>query len=196
MQASLDGFDAPARPTDRLFFALFPDAATARQACGLAAELRAQHGLAGKPLQAERVHVTLCHLGDFVGLQPSLVEGARRAAESLDEPAFDVRLERVGSFVGQPSRLPLVALGDDGVQALKAFQARLDQALRRQGVLRGSPGHFVPHLTLLYDDRRVPQQPIEPLQWRATDFALVRSLLGQTRYELLGRWPLHEAPAG
>jgi len=193
VQASLDGFEAPARPTDRLFFALFPDAATARQACELAAELRRQHGLSGKPLLVERVHVTLCHLGDFAGLPPGLVDGACRAAAALDEPAFDVRLERVGSFVGRPARLPLVALVDDGVQVLKAFQARLDQALRRQGVLRGSPGHFVPHLTLLYDDARVPQQPIEPLQWRASDFALVRSLLGQTRYEILGRWPLREA---
>lgn len=192
MQASLDGFDAPARPTDRLFFALFPDAATARQAGELAAALRAQHGLTGKPLLVERMHVTLCHLGDFVGLQPGLVDGACRAAEALHEPAFDVRLERVGSFVGRPARLPLVALGDDGVQALRAFQARLDQALRRHGALRGGAGSFVPHLTLLYDDRRVPQQAIEPLQWRATGFALVHSLLGQTRYQILGRWPLHE----
>lgn len=196
MQASLDGFDAPARPTDRLFFALFPDPATARQARALAEALRLAHGLSGQPLRTERVHLTLCHLGDFAGLPAGLVDDACRAAASLDEPAFDVRLERVGSFVGRPSRLPLVALGDDGVQAVKRFQARLDHALRRYGVLRGGSGNFVPHLTLLYDDRRVPQQPIEPLQWRATDFALVRSLLGQTRYELLGRWPLHEAPAG
>lgn len=192
MQASLDGFDAPSRPTDRLFFALFPDAAAAQQAGELAAALCRQHGLSGRPLPRERMHVTLAHLGDFVGLPAGLVRDACQAAASLDERPFDVQLARAGSFVGRTSRLPLVALGDDGVQALKAFHGRLDQALRRQGVRRVGGDNFVPHLTLLYDDKRVPQQAIAPLHWRAVDFALVHSHLGQTRYDILGRWPLRQ----
>jgi len=47
-----------------------------------------------------------------------------------------------------------------------------------------------PHLTLLYDARRVDEQPIDPIRWTVREFVLVHSLLGQTRYIPLGKWPL------
>jgi 2'-5' RNA ligase len=49
---------------------------------------------------------------------------------------------------------------------------------------------FVPHVTLLYDARNVTVQPVDPLGWTVREFVLVHSLLGQTRYRVLGRWTL------
>jgi len=44
-QRSLDGFGAAPKPTDRLFFAVFPEAAAAEHIAELAQRLRSQHGL-------------------------------------------------------------------------------------------------------------------------------------------------------
>ena len=51
------------------------------------------------------------------------------------------------------------------------------------------PG-FTPHVTMLYDRRRVPGQSIEPIGWRVTRFVLVHSLLRKTEHRRLGEWEL------
>ena len=45
-------------------------------------------------------------------------------------------------------------------------------------------------MTLTYDKVAVPEQPIEPITWTATEFFLVHSLLGQTRHIPLEKWSL------
>ena len=69
--------------TDRLFFALFPTLGAAAQVYALQQELRIRHGLWGRPLAIERLHVTLCHLGDHAGLPSSIVLRAREAAQNI-----------------------------------------------------------------------------------------------------------------
>jgi RNA 2',3'-cyclic 3'-phosphodiesterase len=54
---------------------------------------------------------------------------------------------------------------------------------------------YTPHMTLLYDSAGVAEHAIEPVSWRATEFRLVHSLLGQTKHISLGSWPLSEAQA-
>jgi 2'-5' RNA ligase len=51
---------------------------------------------------------------------------------------------------------------------------------------------FTPHVTLLYDDRMVPEQAVEPISWRVREFVLTHSLLGKTQHVELGRWPLRD----
>ena len=67
-------------PTERLFFAVMPDAVTAARIAELADGLRGDHGLEGWPLACERLHVTLHHLGDYAGLPPGLLAKAQQAA--------------------------------------------------------------------------------------------------------------------
>ena len=42
-----------------------------------------------------------------------------------------------------------------------------------------------------YDDTHVAPRAIEPIGRTAHEFVLVRSLIGRSRHEVLGRWPLH-----
>ena len=58
-QLLFPGFEAARQPTDRLFFAILPDRATAVRIAQLAQHLRAEHGLKGRPLLTNRLHVTL-----------------------------------------------------------------------------------------------------------------------------------------
>lgn len=190
-QFSLAGFDDAPVPTDRLFFAIYPDGAAAARIALLARQLRDQHGLTGRPLALERFHVTLHHLGDYAGVPQGIVAAASEAAASVTMPPFGVTFDRATSFFGKADKRPFVLLGGDGVATLTAFQLALDTALEKAGLGgRRTKSHYNPHVTLLYDDCCVAEQPVETVGWTAHEFVLVHSLLGQTRHVPLARWTL------
>ena len=174
---------------DSLFFALQPDAAAAARAVALAARLRADHGLRAPPTAMDRLHVTLQYLGRSGALPEDLVTRARRAAQTLDSPAFEVSFDQVTSFPARARKRPLVLVGLQPMQALQALRFNLGVALHMHGVA-AERGSFTPHLTLLRDPRVVPEQSVAPVAWTAREFVLVRSLIGQGRHVVLGRWPL------
>lgn len=191
-QASLPGFDAAPAPTDRLFFAIFPDTDTAERIAQLAWRLRGEHGLNGKLVETERLHVTLHHLGDFVGVPRDIVARAGEAAAAVAMPPFEVTFNRAMSFSGRPDKRPFVLLGGDGLAALKAFQRTLGTAMEKAGLkLAKADANYTPHVTLLYGDLLVAEQAVETVAWTAREFVLVRSLLGQGVHVPLARWALH-----
>lgn len=190
-QLSLMGFDAPARPTDRLFFAVFPAPDAAGRIAQLAQTLRDNHGLQGHALKTERFHITLHHVGDHVGLPNDVVRAACQALDTVTLPPFEVSFDRVASFSGNPSKRPFVLRGDDAqLAALNACQQALGVAMKRAGLGRWVDARFTPHVTLLYDTRLMPEQAVEPVSWRADRIVLVHSLLGQTRHVPLHTWML------
>lgn len=189
-QMSLMGFEAAsARPTDRLFFAVRPSPVACEQIVALTAHLRSEHGLRGSPISPDRLHSTLHHLGDHVGLPQAVVDQACAAAASLAVPAFEVVFDRVASFA-RPHNQPLVLRGGAGLDGLMALQQALGAAMARVGLGRHVESHFTPHVTLLYDDRRVAEQAMAPIRWVVDELVLVHSLLGRTVHKTLGRWPL------
>lgn len=189
-QLSLPGMPAAPVPTDRLFLGIFPEAALAPRFTRTAEGLRSRHALRGSPLQPDRFHVTLFHLGDYVGLPEATVRAAAEAAGTVTARPFEAVFDRVGSFTGKPGKLPLVLRGGAGVEALMEFQQNLGTALKRAGLGRHVDARFVPHVTLLYDAKVVAEEPVEPIGWTVNEFVLIHSLLGQTRHLPLARWPL------
>ena len=191
-QSSLPGFGAvPQQPTDRLFFAIFPDANASARIAQLAQQLRGEHELHGRPLAPERFHVTLHHLGDYAGVPRDVVAMADKAATAVTTMApFEVAFDRVASFSSAPRNRPFVLRGGDGVAALMEFQQALGMAMKKAGLGRWAKPGYTPHVTLLYDDRSVAEQAVETISWTAREFVLVHSLLGQTRHVALARWPL------
>ena len=176
--------------TDRLFFALRPDANASSHVTPVAHALRTAHRLRGAVVPAARWHVTLCFVGDFAGVPPDLLAALQAAGTApAGEPAFDVVFDQAGSFESGSPRRPLVLRGGDALADLVGFQSRLVGVLGAHGVaLPTRP--YVPHLTLLYDRVAVPLQPVAPVAWRADGFELVRSRIGRGRHDVLARWPL------
>lgn len=111
----------------------------------------------------------------------------------LDEystPPFEVTFDRVSSFK-HPDRRPLVLVGNNDFAGLRHFHRTLGAWLSQTGTAANDfEGRFNPHVTLLYDWREIPEQTIEPVSWTVTDFSLVLSVVGQTRYVHLKRWRL------
>ena len=198
--SDLFGAIPPSKPTDRLFFALFPSGEAIPQIVKTSQQLRDEHGLTGKSLSNDRLHVTLHHVGDYAGGLPNgLVEAAQAVASKIAMPAFDVTFDRAMSFAGSPRNKPFVLRGNEsvkagsegGLAALMAFQKAFYLAMCRAG-LHGPRANvkFAPHVTLMYDSQGVPEQAVEPTRWMAHDFVLVHSLLRQTKHIHLGRWPI------
>ena len=170
--------------TDRLFFAVLPDPETAGRIGDLTRHLRASHGLTGKPLETGHLHVSLHHVGDAFGPPPEqLIEALTERAAAVSMPSFRVAFDRAESFRNGA----LVLRGDDGVIGLDVLQQRLNDALDG----RPRPARaFTPHLTLLHDQHRVPEQAIEPIEWTVRELVLVHSRLGRTTHRPLARWTL------
>jgi 2'-5' RNA ligase len=186
-QMGLPGFDPPT-PTDRLMFLLYPDAATVERIDAEARRLREAFGLRGQILQTDRLHVTLHHLGDYVGLPADVVRKGEAAGEAVVAKAFGVTLDRAMSFANRPGNNPFTLQGEEGVQDLVGFQQKLGLEMAKVGLKPDKA--FAPHVTLLYDGQVVQTHPIAPIGWTVDRFALVQSKLGQTRHIVLKSWGL------
>lgn len=175
-----------------VFFALRPDEATAQQIHAMAMRLRDVHGLRGNPLAVDILHVTLCYLGDFYGVPPELMQGADLVGKAQRAMPFEVAFDRVMSFRSNRKQSPVVLCRADDCAPLSALRARLGAALTGIG-RRYEPRSFRAHVTLLYDQIELKEQPVERISWTVRELLLIRSLLGQSRHEVLARYPLISA---
>ena len=174
--------------TDRLFFALFPDPDALAQIAGTGEVLRREHRLKRPVHSLDHLHITLFHLGDFVGLPRDLIRDAVSAAEAMRAAPFEVTFDHATSFPGRLGARPFILKGEEGLADLNGYRQALGQGLAEQGVRNTSA--FTPHLTLLYDEAIIEPYPITPISWIVRELVLVRSHIRKSVYEPLGRWPL------
>jgi RNA 2',3'-cyclic 3'-phosphodiesterase len=189
-QLSLVGVEASPDPADGLFFAVLPEEAAAADILRLAQHQSWAHGLTGKPILTERLHVSLHNIGDYAGRPRGVVAAGCEAGAAVEMSSFDVAFDRVMSFGGRSGNHPFVLRGSDGVVGLLALHRHLGAALQKVGLWRWVRPQCEPHVTLLYDDRCVAEQAVDTVRWTVREFVLVHSLHGQGRYVIVGRWPL------
>jgi len=173
-----------AAATQRVFFALWPDAPARALLARLAREVALESG--GRPALPELIHLTLA----FVGEQPAIcVDSLRRLAAVIRARSFVLALDRVGGF----QRTGIAWLGSSAPQAeLLALHDDLAAALRSRA-FQVEERTYAPHLTLARHSAAVIDQRLsEPIRWRVTSFALSASELGQDgpAYRTIAEWPL------
>jgi 2'-5' RNA ligase len=173
------------RRLDRLFFSIFPDPPAAVRIANTAQHFRRAYGLKGNPLLTERFHVSVQGIGDYDGLPRSIVHKAMEAGAAVRAMSFDVAFDRIKSF---SSNNALVLCGGDGVAGLVMFHQSLRMEMLKSGLSVRS--NFTPHITLLYDDGHLDEQPIHPIRWTVREFVLVHSLIGSTKHVVRGWWQL------
>ena len=165
----------------RLFFALWPSAATAG---ALAQWTRdAQRATGGKPTAEDKIHLTLAFLGEA---EPGkAIKAARRVrGDPHSLPLEEARYWRENHIVwAGPRRTP---------PELQALFDRLSlELLREEFVLERRP--FAAHVTLIRKARAASALPPLPaLEWPVSEFLLVRSSLSPkgSFYEPLERFEL------
>ena len=197
-QLWLPSFEAASKPTDRLFFAIFPDHAAAHHIAQLARRLHNKYRLQGEPVQTKRFHVSLYHLGDYFHLPQDVVARAKEAASSIAMRSFELGFDCVANFSGRrvgperPRSHPLVLRANEGVAEATALRQALISTIGKGDFPPKTRTIYTPHLTLLYDERRTPEHLVETIRWTVREFVLVHSLIGQARHVLLERWPLSD----
>lgn len=184
--------DVPSTP--RLFFALWPDAAT-RAVLADTTQALCGHGV--RPTHSENLHMTLV----FLGTVPSALE--TRLCQAIDAPraistsAFDLHLDHVGTWKRTavhwlgPAVLPPVLselvfdlrrrCDDAGVQYdRRVYRPHVTFARTAQGM---SAAHRV---------NPISRALVPPVIWHVHDFALLesRSVTGGVSYSVRRQWSL------
>ncbi|KMQ80471.1 putative ligase protein [Candidatus Burkholderia pumila] len=142
--------------TDSLFFTVFPDEAAAVQIAELNERLRTQHTLKTRPIPAGRLHVTLQYTCAFDGFPADIAEKTIKAAETIALPPVDITLDHIESFSSRRPKRPLVFSGDAS-ETCSALVKALQDTLTEQGLETRRHSEFKPHITLLYDEHRIPK---------------------------------------
>ena len=184
-----------AQPHD-LYYFLYPPPLVAEAARH--ALLRAQGALQlgrGDPMPNDRLHITLHSLGRFLnGVPREVLDLALAAGGAMDYEPFGVSLNllqsRGGGRAGKLGTVELAAQAG-AARELRGFQRALGNTMRRMGFGESQiRSHFNPHMTLHYQHQGIGRTTVAPITWTAMQFALVDSLYGLGRHEVLGRWPL------
>ena len=171
----------------QLYFAVVPGARPAGRIYRVAEVVKCARQFEGNLIKRDRLHVTLFFLDGGSEAREHVVQMACEAARNVCMSPFEVSFDRIASFRGQPGRHPFVLLGGDGLNRLRQLQQTLAAQLAKNGLKHLVKRDFNPHVTLLYAERQVEEQPIEPIFWTVDAFVLIHSLKGHTH---LARWPL------
>jgi 2'-5' RNA ligase len=146
--------------------------------------LSRRHGLTGRPRPDDVLHVSIAGFGPYTMIPFAQVNALRLILSRLEFDTFDIYFDRAASFHGS-NTYPLVLYSDTGNEALMELQRSVGDLLEPYF---GRPARRAshPHMTLLYDRRKVAAEWIEtPVRWRVSELTLVESLQGQTEYRTI-----------
>lgn len=175
---------------NNMLFAIRAPEPVGLQASRIASRFIQKYGLRGPPIGLGRYHITLHGLGTFDGRCRDIEAKAKDAASRIEVMEFPIRFDRIMSFARKDGGRPLVLVASHGNEELFDFRRQLVEAMKRSGLASKARKAFMPHMTLLYDYKAVPEQQIEPLQWMARAFSLVDSEQGFSRHTERCCWPL------
>lgn len=165
----------------RLFFALWPEGEVLARLAALCQTLELSEG---KPVEPQKLHITLL----FLGATPeNKIEALCALARRLPLTPCELVLNRLEHWL-RPAVLCLTATTVP--EPLLKFTRILRREVRKLG-FAPERRPFRPHLTLARKVRkRMPSRPIEPICWPVRGFTLVASELSPegARYRVLDGW--------
>jgi 2'-5' RNA ligase len=173
------------RPTDRLLFAVRPDAEAVEAICRARRELCEKTGLSGADVPPQQLHVPLLRVADYV-VPPTVedIDAILRQASTVEMLPFRVSFGRVKSV----GRGALVLTAGRGSTKLETLSTRLRDALTGRAI---EGEHAVAsHMTLMRSETILRARRVEPIAWTVREVVLVHSLLGKATHRVVGRLPL------
>ena len=177
--------------SDRLFFALWPDASLRDELAGRIAVLT--DGYPCRPQRPDQWHLTIEFLGNVATDRHLLLREAACVVEGSLQARETVVLDRLEHWQ-KPQVLCMTATLVP--PKLAGLAAALKDALRKRG-FEPDGREFRPHLTLARKARqRVEGREVAPIRWPVDTLWLVKSIgeAAGSRYEPFARWNLVQAP--
>lgn len=180
-----------------MFFAILPDQEARAEIIRIGERFVKSHRLGNGIVDIDRLHVTVTPVGKPDRLQQPLEGALIAAGDAVHMTSFEVTLDSAMRFSNQApdGRFPFVLCADTStVQSALSLRKALADAQYAQGLMVAGVSSYLPHVTLLHGHGiDAVEQPIPPIKWTAREFVLVRSFFGQTRHEVMARWPLGAA---
>jgi len=175
------------------FIALRPPRDVAEQFYARATQLCSRADIVGSQRPPSILHMTVLSIAGCRGRLPSeLLEKIDAAISMVRFSAIDVVLDEAQSFATRKANAPFVLEGDQNTDVL-ALRLFAGAALCVKGHSFPARGAYTPHMTIAYARRRSPRMKVDPFCWRAREFQLIESWVGQTKYVELARWSLRDA---
>lgn len=172
-------------PKQRLFFALWPEAAARDALAGVIESLKPQ--LPARWIRPQNLHVTLAFLGD---VEAERLTDLDAAADQVRSPGFELALDTI-EYWRKPQILCLSPSAPQPV--LETLAADLASQLRAADFkLEARP--YRAHLSLARDAAGLPAETRlpHPIRWQAKAFVLAESVKDRhgSAYRICKAWPL------
>lgn len=153
---------------------------------------RKSHRVSGSSVGDDSLHLSLCPVGKPERLHEPLEQALLTAAAEVRVRAFDITLDSAMRFSARDGRFPFVLCTDSAsAESTLALRQAIAAVQLRHGLQVTGVSSFLPHVTLLHGHAvDAIQESIPPIHWPVRDFVLIRSFFGESRYEVVERWPL------
>lgn len=174
------------------FFALLPDAPARDAIAGAGERFRKSHRVGGSPVGIDSLHMTLCPMGRPERLRQPLEAALLAAAGEVRAQAFTATLDSAMRFSARDGQFPFVLCADAATTgAALTLRKAIAAAQARVGLQVNGVSSFLPHVTLQHGHAiDAIEESISTIHWQVSEFALIRSFFGESRYEAIGCWPL------
>ncbi|MBQ4854042.1 2'-5' RNA ligase [Rhodanobacter sp. B2A1Ga4] len=175
------------------FFALLPDEQARNAIAGVGERFRKSHRVSGSPVGIDSLHLTLCPMGKPEWrLRQPLEEALLAAAGEVRAPGFVATLDAAMRFSARDGQFPFVLCADSATtEAALSLRKAIAAAQLRVGLQVSGVSSFLPHVSLLHGHAvDAIEESVAAIHWRVSEFVLIRSFFGQSKYEVVGRWPL------
>lgn len=172
------------KPSQRVFFALWPDDATRETIDGFTRDAVAACG--GHPIAPENFHMTLRFIGHA---DAGAMSRMRKAAERVRTEPLRFKLDQLG-FWPEPAVFWLGCR--KATDPLLRLVVNLNTELGSEGFLVETRP-FKPHVTLARSAHHAPESALlESVEWVSDKFVLVGSRTDEdgATYTVLDEWPL------
>lgn len=135
------------------------------------------------------MHLSIQSLGRYDRISDALIERALRMGSRVEVPEFLATFDRLQGFNGTHGRAVVLTSkrpADGFLTLRKAIWAEMQLA----GMDVPPSLDFSPHVSLAYQQTRIPTIPVKSVTWMVHELVLIRSLIGRSKHICLGRWPL------
>lgn len=175
---------------------MLPDDVVRSEIAGVGERFRKSYRIGGSPVGIDSLHLSLCPMGKPERLRQPLENALLAAAGEVRAKGFVAALDSAMRFSARDGQFPFVLCADtatteSALQLRKAIAA----AQSRVGLQVSGVSSFLPHVTLLqgYAVDAI-EESIASIHWQVREFVLIRSFFGQSKHEVIGRWPLAIEP--